>query len=300
MAAHLLGIDSLANEDIDAILRDAKQIWAQGCRTRSPRDGAPVVGLSFLQTSLRTRVGFTSACARLGWPSVEVLEVRHSESSMAESAQDTLRVLAGMVDVLIARVPQPIAGLAGLAGLVPDVALINAGDQGLDAEHPTQALIDLMTMESERGPLRSLHVAICGDLRARATRSLLKALDRRPPACLSYISTPALHDTPAAMTVLKQTAAERSLDDDLGDVDVLYVTGIGHLAIPEDVRDTLRVTAPAMSRMSRDAIVLSPMPVIDEIDAEARRDPRMRFFRQSDYGLAVRMAVLNWIRSDRT
>lgn len=286
MPHHLFSIDDLNESEIDAILVRARK-W------RETRQGAPstghsskVVGLLFLQTSLRTRLGFATASARLGWQSVSVLEQRASEVSMAESIEDTLRVAAGMVDLLVTRLPVPIGSVASSS----PVPVISGGDAGPFAEHPTQALIDLFAIENERGDIRNLHIAICGDLRMRSARSLIKLLHRRRPKRLSLISVPALMDPAYAVNtdpILTQCTLKEA-----SNVDVLYVTGIPHQAIPEDVRDTLRVTHEVMQSLPKNAVVLSPLPVIDEIDAPARQDARIRMFEQSDGSVFVRMAIL--------
>jgi len=287
MPRHLLSIDDLTDAELDAILLRASELrQAPHAALPSERRGK-IVGLMFLQTSLRTRVGFATACARLGWQSVSVLEQRSSEVSMAESIEDTLRVAAGMVDLLVARLPIPVGSVVTNA----PVPVVNGGDSGPFAEHPTQALIDLFAIEQERGNIRDLHVAICGDLRMRGTRSLMKLLARRSPGKLSTISVSGLTDHTVASDVDPATVSQLTLKE-VSDVDVLYVTGIPHRAIPEDVRDTLRVTGEVMDSLPRDAVVLSPLPVIDEIDAYARRDPRIRMFTQSDNGVYARMAVL--------
>ena len=292
MRGRLLAVEDLRDEDVSQILRRAREHQLNRCRLGGSRQvDVPVVGLAFFQTSLRTRVGFASACARLGWSSVCVTEQRQSATSMAESIEDSLRVLAGQSDVVVTRLPAPISVAAAAVSSSP---LINAGDGGLTCQHPTQALIDLFTIEAECGPLEDLRVLVCGDLRGRSARSLFSVLTRFPPASLAFISTPALYDSSAAMELWLSRASEWSTDRDLSAFNVVYVTGIPHQAIPEDVRDTLRITMPVMSRLRDDAVVLSPMPVIDEIDAEARLDRRMRFYRQSDNGLPVRMAILEW------
>ena len=210
---------------------------------------------------------------------------------MPESAQDTVRVVAGMTDFLVCRAP---VAAVDVARDLP-VPLINGGDEGPTAEHPTQALIDLFAIMSTFGPVNSLHVAICGDLRSRATRSFRRLLERRPPATVTLISAPALCDLARpedAHRILTFTSSEAQ---DLPWIDVLYVAGIPHQAIPENIRDTLRVTPAALSRLKPDGVILSPLPVIDEIDANARGDARCRMFTQSDNAVFVRAAVLEWI-----
>ena len=281
MFRNLLSINDLTDDEITDILDRARYFAANPGAALSNAGPAKLIGLVFLQTSLRTQTGFAAACARLGWQTVTVKELRSSAVSAEESIEDTVRVISGITDLVVARLPRPIASVvAGLPGPV-----INGGDAGPDAEHPTQALIDLLAIEEELGEIGKLHIAICGDLRLRASRSLLRLLSRRKPGKLSLISVPALADD-----CLPELGCVTL--NDLADVDVLYVAGIPHLAIPENVRDGLRVTEQVISSLPHSAIVLSPLPIIDEIDPAARSDSRVRMFRQSDRGVPVRMAVL--------
>lgn len=287
---HLLTIDDLSETEIDEILHQARSI--QDGKAAPPKQDTPkLVGLLFLQASLRTRTGFEAACKRLGWQTVSVQEQR-SAASISESVEDTFRILSGIVDLIVARLPQPIATVAHDLS----IPLINGGDFGPNAEHPTQALIDLFAIEQELGDVSRLHIAICGDMRLRATRSLLRLLNRRPPARLSLVSVPDLLDRKLLNQTMRLSPTHCGLGDIAG-ADVLYVTGIPHQAIPEDVRDTLRVTADALKVLPSHSIVLSPLPVIDEIDADARRDPRIKMFTQSDRAQFVRAAILRKLAS---
>ncbi len=280
-------VDDLSDGDVDHLLARAREFERQRNHSASCSQNGRLLGLVFLDASLRTRVGFTAAAARLGWQTALVSERRANERSVAETVSDTIRVISGMASVVVARLCQPIAMVADFC-MAP---LVNGGDAGPHAEHPTQALIDLFSIEEEVGPIGGCHVAICGDLRLRASRSLLRLLARRPPRRLSLISVPELTDD-GDLAALGTPAAERRSLADLSDVDVLYVAGIPHKAIPEDLRGTLRVTGAVLSTMPPSGVVLSPLPVIDEIDDGARRDPRIRMFAQSDRAVSMRMAVL--------
>lgn len=287
MPRNLFSVGDLTAHDVDAILTQAALFERSGPPDREASTGH-LLGLMFTEPSLRTRVGFASAAARLGWQSVDVFQARSSDRSMPESIHDTLRTLAGFVDVVVARTDQPAALLAS-AAVVP---IVNGGDGGPSPEHPSQALVDVFAMEQELGPVRDLRIAVCGDLRMRAVRSLLRLLTLREAAHVSVISVPELADTAEASGLEQRTLSE------IDDVDVLYVAGIPHRAIPEDTRDELRVTPAALQCLPADSIVLSPMPVIDEIDADARHDPRVRMFAQSDRGVFVRMSLLHLLAAD--
>jgi aspartate carbamoyltransferase catalytic subunit len=241
------------------------------------------VGLLFLETSLRTRVGFAAAAARLGGQSIDIAERRGNAVAMPEAWADTLRVVSGNVDLVVARPGRPLDPEQLYPLLVS--SFLNGGDAGRRGEHPSQALIDLYAIEQARGPVCELTVAICGDLRMRAVRSLARLLARFPPRRLVAISDPRLADGSEGIT-------EHRAPWDVGDVDVLYVAGIPHGALDEPGRARLRVDRKALAALPPDAVVLSPMPVIDEIATTARSDPRIGMFRQSDDALFVRMALI--------
>jgi aspartate carbamoyltransferase catalytic subunit len=275
----IVGVDDLGTEEIRHILSRATALRA-GAASQLTRP--PLVGLLFLETSLRTRVGVAAAAARLGGQSIDIAERRGNAVAMPEGWADTLRVVSGNVDLVVARPGRPLE--ASQLGPVLVSSFLNGGDAGRRGEHPSQALIDLYAIEQSRGPVSELTVAICGDLRMRAVRSLVRLLARFPPRRLVAISDPRLSD--------EIGPAEHRAPWDVGDVDVLYVAGIPHGALDEPGRARLRVDRKALAALPPDAVVLSPMPVIDEIATTARSDPRIGMFRQSDDALFVRMALI--------
>lgn len=284
-ALQVHGIGDLSDVQIDAILSQAARYADRVPALRSPA----LIGLAFFETSLRTRFGFAAAAQRIGVDVLEVDERRASEISMPESMTDTIRVLSGYVDALVVRSGRPSAEIAPVAR--SDRPWFNAGDRGVEAEHPSQALLDLFALERLMGPIGQLNVAICGDLRMRAARSLLALLARRRPRRVSLLTDPSLMDgfqLPSLLTPITGFCET----DDLEDVSALYVVGIPHGGATEAVRGRLRVDRRLLGGLPADAIVLSPMPIIDEISSSARSDPRMRYFEQSDLALHVRTALL--------
>jgi aspartate carbamoyltransferase catalytic subunit len=281
----VVGVDDLDTEEIRRILSRATDLRAgEATELRRP----PLTGLMFLETSLRTRVGFAAATARLGGQSIDVGERRVSAVAMPEGWADTLRVVSGHVDLLVARFGRSLDGLP-LEDLVVS-SFLNGGDAGPGGEHPSQALIDIYAMEQACGPVSQLTVAICGDPRMRAVRSLGRIFARFPPKKLLQISDPRLVDG-------TEITAEPRAPWELDDVDVLYVAGIPHGALDEPGRARLRVDRRALRALPRDAVILSPMPVIDEIASAARSDPRIRMFQQSDDAVFVRMALIEALLS---
>jgi aspartate carbamoyltransferase catalytic subunit len=277
----IVGVDDLGTEEIRHILSRATVLRA-GAASELTRP--PLVGLLFLESSLRTRVGFAAAAARLGGQSIDIAERRGNAAAPPEGWADTLRVVSGNVDLIVARPGRPLDDAAQLCPLLVS-SFLNGGDTGRRGEHPSQALVDLYAIEQARGPVSELTVAICGDLRMRAVRSLVRLLARFPPRRLVAVTDPHLADDDGP-------PAEQRKPWDVRDVDVLYVAGIPHGALDEPGRARLRVDREALAALPPDAVVLSPMPVIDEIATTARSDPRIGMFRQSDDALFVRMALI--------
>lgn len=287
MVRHLLDVADLTDVDIDAVLDD---VAGDGAVSR--RDPF-VVGLLFQTSSLRTRTGFAVAAARLGGTSVTVEDARFSSGmSAAESSADTLRTLAGMVDLVVVRPQDPLDREAVRTG--SPVPVVNGGDP--EGEHPTQALIDVAAMHRFAGPLEELHVGISGDLGMRGTRSLLHLLGRRPPRRLTLIAPPSRRDTGFPLSPELERRTDHRAGGDFAGLDVLHLGGLapgqgpGHL--DDDARGPFALTPVTAGTLPERAVVLSPMPVIDEIAPELRADPRVRVFEQSDLGVRVRTAVL--------
>jgi aspartate carbamoyltransferase catalytic subunit len=280
----ILTVDDLTDDDLDLVLSRAAALAGGASALRSP---GPLVGLLFLEPSLRTRVGFAAAAARLGGGHIEVAAERDGPRSSPESFEDTVRTLSGMVDVLVARPGRPIGEVAS-----PSVApVVNGGDAGPHAEHPTQALVDLAAIERFAGPVGELTVAVVGDLRMRATRSLLGLLTRRRPKVLVAITDDGLLEG-HPLDELSGQPCERRAPGELDDVDVLYVAGMPHESLPLDDRERLLVGGDALAALPSGAVVLSPGPVVDEIAPAVRSDPRVKVSEQSDHAVHVRTALL--------
>jgi aspartate carbamoyltransferase catalytic subunit len=197
-----------------------------------------------------------------------------------------------MVDIVITRSLTP----SQLGVTDAACALINGGDA--QGEHPTQALIDLLAIEEEAGAVESLRIGLAGDLRARAAHSLVKLLDRRPPASL-VLMAPKNRLLPDGFLGAELASRTEDLDRlSLDGLDVLYMVGLpegeGDDALPVDVRGAFALDLRSIRQLPSAAVVLSPMPVIDEIAPNVKNDSRVRIFAQSDRGVAVRMACIEF------
>lgn len=287
----LLSIDQLTDDEIDWVITRAGLLAAG-----APAAASPLVGLIFLSESTRTRCGFEAAAHRLGGGSIHLSQNRDGAvMSAAESFEDSLRTLSGMVDVVVTRVPFDLDSRQ----LAPHLAgPLLSGGHG-EAEHPSQALIDFYAMVSTRGPVSELSVAICGDLTMRATRSLLKLFDRRPPASLRLIAPDGRRDHGVDFSPALAAVTQDSAVDDLAGVDVLYLPGLparrdGVELGPEE-RLLYAATAATLELLASDAVILCPLPAIDEVQPAVREDSRLRMFQQSDSSVFVRMAMLELV-----
>jgi aspartate carbamoyltransferase catalytic subunit len=280
-------IDDFSDADVEWVMARA-ELHRTGLAP--PLVSQPLVGLCFLEASLRTRLGFAAAAGRIGGRHIDVVRRRESEISRPESIHDTLRTVMGYCDVVVARLGEPLAG-PNLPSERP-APLVNGGDRGPDGEHPTQALLDLFALSHDLGDLAGRTVAICGDPRMRAVTSLLRLLPRFGVELIVLLTLPELERgwrRPAGADGIVRRASWSDLPRETA---VLYMAGVPHGAVSLEDRGALTLTADRLAALPRELVVTSPLPVIDEISPEARADPRVRAFHHSDLGLFTRMAVL--------
>ncbi len=289
---HLLRVGDLDRLDIEALLDRAESLRRDPKSTRS-RVGA-VLGLALFQPSTRTLTGFQAAMARLGGASVVLSNLRmRPEMSEPESLEDTIRVLSAYCDALVFRHESPDA--LELAVAVTSCPVVNAGNG--DDEHPTQALIDLFAIRRWHRRLDGLRIGIVGDMRgSRSTHSLIGALVHFAPAEIRLMF-PHERGLPPAWRVPSLPFTDREGRLDFDDLDVLYMAGLppgtGEDVVPGETRAKLRLSAAdAAARLPSRAVILSPLPRIDEIDRAVDERPNARYFEQSGEAQYVRMAVL--------
>jgi len=254
----------------------------------------------FYEPSTRTSSSFIAAMERLGGSVISINEVKYSSVSKGESLPDTIRTLECYADVIVLRHPE--TGSAAIAAKAAKKPVINAGD-GV-GEHPTQALLDTFTIREEMGRLDNLTVTMLGDLKyGRTVHSLARLLTNFTNIKLNYVSPDILKmpkdvmDEVAAQSV-PQTEYS-SLDKVLAETDVLYVTRVQKERF-EDPADYEKVKGAYViepeimkaANAKRDMIVMHPLPRVGEISPDFDDDPRAAYFRQMEYGLYVRMALL--------
>ncbi|HMK08626.1 MAG TPA: aspartate carbamoyltransferase [Anaerolineales bacterium] len=251
----------------------------------------------FYEPSTRTSSSFTSAMERLGGSVIPINEVRYSSVSKGESLPDTVRTLECYADVIVLRHPE--VGASALAARYARKPIINAGD-GI-GEHPTQALLDLFTILEELGRIDGLTVTMLGDLKYGRTVHSLARLLSLYDVRLHYVSPDILRMPAELVDEVRAKgiaqAEHGALEEVLGETDVLYVTRVqkerfDDLEAYERVKGTFVVTPDTMRQAKERMIVMHPLPRVGEIAMEVDDDPRAAYFRQMEYGLYVRMALL--------
>lgn len=251
----------------------------------------------FYEPSTRTSSSFTSAMERLGGSVIPINEVRYSSVAKGESLPDTVRTLECYADVIVLRHPE--IGASALAAQYARKPIINAGD-GV-GEHPTQALLDLFTIVSELNQVDGLTVTMLGDLKYGRTVHSLARLLSLYDVKLNYVSPEILRmPTEIIQELDEKNIVQKeytTLDEVLPRTDVLYVTRVQkerfeNLDEYESVKDAYVITPEVMRSAKDRMIVMHPLPRVGEISMEFDSDPRAAYFRQMEYGLYVRMALL--------
>jgi len=251
----------------------------------------------FYEPSTRTSSSFTAAMERLGGSVIPINEVRYSSVSKGESLPDTVRTLEAYVDVIVLRHPD--TGAAALAAQYARKPIINAGDG--TGEHPTQALLDLFTIREELGRIDGLTVTMLGDLKYGRTVHSLSRLLTLYNVRLNYVSPEILRMPAEIIEEIRGHGAPQAeyseLEPVLADTDVLYVTRVQRerFADPaeyEIVKGAYVIGVDSLKGAKDRMVVMHPLPRVGEISMDLDDDPRAAYFRQVEYGLYVRMALL--------
>ncbi|MHB8777069.1 MAG: aspartate carbamoyltransferase [Anaerolineales bacterium] len=253
----------------------------------------------FYEPSTRTSSSFTAAMERLGGSVIPINEVKYSSVSKGESLPDTIRTLECYADVIVLRHPE--TGSAAIAAKAARKPIINAGD-GV-GEHPTQALLDALTIMEELGRLDNLTVTMLGDLKYGRTVHSLARLLSLFKVKLNYVSPDILKMPKEVIDeVTKKGILQKEfgrLEEVLPETDVLYVTRVQKERFEdpadyEKVKNSFVVDTEIMktANAKREMIVMHPLPRVTEISMDFDDDPRAAYFRQMEYGLYVRMALL--------
>ncbi len=295
---HILSVAQFARADLEYIFAVAEDM-----RTMVERVGTfdllkgKILANLFYEPSTRTSSSFTAAMERLGGSVIPINEVRYSSVAKGESLPDTVRTLECYADVIVLRHPE--TGSAAIAAQYARKPIINAGD-GI-GEHPTQALLDLFTLREELGTIDGLTVTMLGDLKyGRTVHSLAKLLSLFNVK-VHYVSPEILRMPADLMAQLAEKglpqAEHSTLDGVLPETDVLYVTRVQkerfeNLDEYESVKNAYIISPETMTRAKPKMALMHPLPRVGEISPSVDSDPRAAYFRQMEYGLYVRMALL--------
>ena len=295
---HLMSPLDFSVDELDKLLDLANDIekypnkYAHACEGKK-------LATCFYEPSTRTRLSFEAAMLNLGGSVLGFASADSSSASKGESVSDTLRVISCYADICAMRHPKEGAPL--VASQKSRIPVINAGDGG--HQHPTQTLADLLTIRSLKGRLDNMTIGLCGDLKfGRTVHSLISALIRYPGIKFVLISPEELRipsyireDVLRANNV-PFTEVER-LEDAIPQLDVLYMTRVQKERFfnEEDyvrLKDFYILTKAKMELAPEDMIVLHPLPRVNEISVEVDDDPRAVYFKQAQYAVYVRMALI--------
>ena len=294
----IVSVKQFDTDDLDYIFEVAHEMQAVVARigTFDLLKGKLLANL-FYEPSTRTSSSFTAAMERLGGSVIPINEVRYSSVSKGESLPDTVRTLERYADVIVLRHPD--VGASALAAQYASKPIINAGD-GV-GEHPTQALLDLFTILEELGGVDGLTVTMVGDLKYGRTVHSLSRLLSKFKVEINLVSPEILQMPDEILDELGEAktpfAVHDSLDPVIPSTDVLYVTRVQKERFEDEqqyeaVKDQFVVTPATLVPAKERMIVMHPLPRVKEISMEVDADPRAAYFRQMEYGMYVRMALL--------
>ncbi|MGN0374519.1 MAG: aspartate carbamoyltransferase [Butyrivibrio sp.] len=295
---HLLSPLDLSVQELDELLELASDIAASPAKYSESCKGKKLATL-FYEPSTRTRLSFEAAMLNLGGSVLGFSSADSSSAAKGESVSDTIRVISCYADICAMRHPKEGAPL--VASLHSSIPVINAGDGG--HQHPTQTLTDLMTIKSLKGHFDNLTIGLCGDLKfGRTVHSLINSLARYNNIKFVLISPKELRVPDYIREdVLRQgghefTEVER-LEDSMPELDILYMTRVQRERFFNEeeymrMKDYYILDNAKMALAKKDMLVLHPLPRVNEISVEVDSDPRAAYFKQAQYGVYVRMALI--------
>ena len=295
---HLIDPLDFSVEEIDALLDLAGEIERNREKYSHLCDGRTLATL-FYEPSTRTRLSFEAAMLNLGGRVLGFASADSSSAAKGESISDTIRVVSCYADICAIRHPKE--GAPKVASQFSGIPVINAGDGG--HQHPTQTLTDLLTIRNLKGRLNNLTIGLCGDLKfGRTVHSLIHALVRYTGIRFVLISPEELRlpDYIRQDVLDKQEIPYREvvrLEDALPELDILYMTRVQKERFfnEEDyvrMKDFYILDKKKMQLAPKDMYVMHPLPRVNEISVEVDEDPRAAYFRQVQYGVYVRMALI--------
>jgi len=302
----ILSMKDFGRDDLENLFSQTDKIASMSYKERVSLGEGRTLGFMFFEPSTRTRLSFESAMSSIGGTSVGFSETRTTSLEKGESFADTVRVVEANCDVLVLR--HPMEGAARFAAEIASKPVISGGT-GTE-EHPTQAMLDLYTIKKEKGKIDGLRIGIAGDLKyGRTVYSLIYGLSKYG-ARIDLISPALLKIRKEATHELQRGATEKerkveikeheSLAEVLPDLDVLYMTRIQRERFPDEqeyekVRGSYYVDSEILKGMKDDAVVMHPLPRLDEIRQDVDTTRQARYFKQMRYGRTVRASLLSLI-----
>lgn len=285
----------ITRDEMDMLFTTTDRIRSMSMQDRLEICKGKVLCYLFFEPSTRTRLSFEAAMLSIGGRSIGIASSKESSMEKGESLVDTVRVVDSYSDVIVIR--HRLDGAARLAAEVAKNPVINAGS-GVE-EHPTQAMLDLYTILKEKGSIDGLRIGIVGDLKySRTVYSLLYALSKYS-IDVHLIAPPLLRIRKESLYAIDSLKIKEhdSIDEVIGMLDVIYVTRIQRERFPdmqeyEKVRHSYIIDSRVLAAAKSDAIVLHPLPRVDEVTYDVDLDPRARYFKQVYYGKDVRAALL--------
>ena len=295
---NLISPMDFSKEELNEIFELAEKIISNPKKFSHICDGK-ILATLFYEPSTRTRFSFESAMMRLGGNVLGFSEPNSSSTAKGETLADTIKIVSIYSDIIAMRHPKE--GSAKVASMYSDVPVINAGDGG--HQHPTQTLTDLLTIKSQKGKLDGHKIGICGDLKnGRTVQSLISAMSR-------YDGTEFILISPKELVIpeyIREEVLKRNniafreverIEDVITELDILYMTRIQKERFFNEeeylrLKDSYILDMEKMNKAKDDMIVMHPLPRVNEIAIEVDVDKRAVYFKQAEYGMYVRMALI--------
>jgi len=298
----VISIRDLGKENLESIFSATEKIIDLDPTKRREIARGKTLGYIFFEPSTRTRLSFQAAMALIGGTSLGIADISSSSVQKGESLSDTVKVMSGYTDILVLR--HPLDGSSRFSAEISQKPIINGGS-GTE-EHPTQAIQDLFTIKKEKKKIDGLKIGIVGDLKyGRTVYSLLHGLCNYnvdvhliSPESLK-IRNDSTYDIKKKLSYTEST----SIDEYIDDLDVLYVTRIQKERFPDEeeyvkMRGSYVIGLDVIKKMKEDAIILHPLPRIDEISTDVDSSKQAKYFEQAEYGKYTRAALLGLILNE--
>ena len=294
---HLMSPLDFTTEELDSLFDLANDIERNPDKYAHACEGK-ILATCFYEPSTRTRLSWESAMTRLGGRVIGFADASSSSASKGESVSDTIRIISCYADICAMRHPKE--GAPMVAAEKSAIPVINAGDGG--HQHPTQTLTDLLTIRSLKGRLGNFTIGLCGDLKfGRTVHSLINALVRYDNIRFVFISPEELKVPDYITDMLKDKGIPYQevirLEQIMPALDLLYMTRVQKERFfnEEDyvrLKDFYILNASKLTLAKKDMLVLHPLPRVNEISVEVDDDPRAVYFKQAQFGVYVRMALI--------